>query len=74
MKNFVALALMAVWSAAIWGVIELVGFEMHSLWSSLGASVALLVGLIGNVWIYFLVMKETPWQWPRNKAEDQAPE
>lgn len=67
MKNLIALAAMAVWSAVIWGIMELAGFEMHHLWSSLGASIVLLVGLIGNVWVYFLIMKETPWQWPKNR-------
>ena len=68
MKNLIAIAAMIVWSVAIWGVMELIGFSMHNVWSSLGAGVMLLIGLVGNVWIYFLIMKEAPWQWPTNKG------
>ena len=68
MKTLTALAAMAVWSFIIWAVMELIGFSdmMHDPLWSLGAAVLLLVGLIGNVWIFFLIMKEEPWQWLRN--------
>jgi hypothetical protein len=36
------------------------------LWA-IGAGLALLVILLINVYIYFIVCKETPWQW---KKED----
>ena len=67
MKNLIVIAAMVAWSVAIWGVMKLIGFPMHNVWSSLGASVMLFIGLVGNVWIYFLIMKETPWQWPTDK-------
>lgn len=68
MKTLTALAAMAVWSFVIWAVMELIGFSdmMHDPLWSLGAAVLLLVGLVGNVWIFFLVMKEDPWQWLKN--------
>lgn len=68
MKLFICFALMAVWSALIAVVMHFIGFQNHLhdvLWS-LGAAVALLIGLVGNVWIFFLVMKEKPWQWHVN--------
>ena len=63
MKPLITFVAMVLWSVAIWAVIELIGFKMHDILSSLGAAVLLLVGLIGNVWIYFLIMKEDPWRW-----------
>ena len=65
MKLLITLALMVVWSVLIFYVINAASFTDHlhdPLWS-LGAAVLLLVGLVGNVWIFFLVMKESPWQW-----------
>lgn len=72
MKTLTALAAMAVWSFAIWAIIELVGFQdmtHNPLWS-LGAAVLLLIGLVGNVWIYFLIVKETPWQWLKDQDQE----
>ncbi len=66
--HLIAIAAMIAWSFAIWGVMELIGFSMHNVVSSLGASIMLFIGLVGNVWIYFLIMKETPWKWPANKS------
>ena len=72
MKNLVALSAMVIWSAAIWAIMELIGFEgmSHDLLWGLGAAVILLIGLIGNIWIFFLIMKESPWKWLKN--EDQG--
>lgn len=72
MKTLTALAAMAVWSFAVWAAIELIGFQdmMHDPLWSLGAAALLLIGLVGNVWIYFLIMKETPWQWGRDPDQE----
>ena len=66
MKTLTALAAMVVWSFAVWAVIEFVGFSdmLHDPLWSLGTVVLLLIGLIGNVWIYFLmIVSEAPWKW-----------
>lgn len=65
MKLLISLLMMVGWSALVAIVMGQIGFQNHlhdPLWS-LGAAVALLIGLIGNVWIFFVVMKEKPWQW-----------
>ena len=56
---------MAVWSVAIYTIMSFIGFQdhLHDIVWSLFAAVALLIGLIGNVWIFFLIVRETPWQW-----------
>ena len=71
MKTLTALAAMAAWSFAIWAIMEFIGFSdmMHDVLWSLGAAVLLLLGLVGNVWIFFLVMKETSWQWLKNQDQ-----
>ena len=70
MKHLTALTAMVIWSVGIWGITELIGFKtmMHDPLWSLGAAVVLLIGLVGNVWIYFLIMKEQPWQWLKDKS------
>ncbi|MBC6414380.1 MAG: hypothetical protein GDA45_05815 [Chromatiales bacterium] len=71
MKLFIALALMVVWSVFIFYVMNWIPFTDHlhdPLWS-LGAAVGLLIGLVGNVWIFFLVMKEDPWLWHTDPKE-----
>ena len=68
MKLFICLLIMVGWSALVAAAMYLIGFQNHLhdvLWS-LGAAIALLIGLVGNVWIFFLVMKEKPWQWHTN--------
>ncbi len=71
MKSLITLAAMAVWSFAVWAVMELIGFSNmpHDVLWSLGAAVILLIGLVGNVWIFFLIMKESPWQWLKNQDQ-----
>ena len=72
MKLLITLALMVVWSLFIGYIINMAGFTGHlhdPLWS-LGAAVLLLVGLVGNVWIFFLVMKERPWLWHTDIKEE----
>ncbi len=72
MKTLTALAAMAIWSFAIWAIMEFIGFQdmMHDVLWSLGAAVLLLIGLVGNIWIYFLVMKETPWRWLKDQSQE----
>ena len=65
MRSLIAVVVMVVWSALIALVMYWIGFSQHMhdpLWS-VGAAVALLIGLIGNVWIFFLIVKEEPWAW-----------
>lgn len=71
MKLLVTLVLMVVWSVFIYHVMEMVAFSDHlhnPLWS-LGAAVLLLIGLVGNVWIFFLMMGERPWLWHTDLKE-----
>ena len=68
MKSFIALIVMVVWSVGIYLVMQQIGFSNHMhdwLWS-LGATVMLFIGIVGNVWIFFLIVKEAPWQWFHN--------
>ena len=65
MRILIAVTSMILWSVFIWAIMDFVGFSDHindPLWS-LGAAIMLLIGLVGNVWIFFLIAKETPWQW-----------
>ena len=61
---------MVIWSVAIWAIMEWVGFKnmAHDLWWSLGAAAMLLIGLIGNVWIFFLITKEETWKWVKDQS------
>lgn len=71
MKSFIATGAMVAWSAAIAAVMHLAGFAGHYhdwLWS-LGAAVVLLIGLVGNVWIFFAIVKEQPWEWFKGESE-----
>ena len=79
MKSFIAFLIMIVWSALIYTVMNLIGLDgqiwnrdIHdSVWSylglNLGAAIMLLIGLIGNVWIYFLVVGNQPWEWHKKQ-------
>jgi len=65
MRSLIAVLTMIAWSALVAWVMHVIGFSQHlhdPLWS-LGAAVSLLIGLIGNVWIFFLIVKEEPWAW-----------
>lgn len=65
MNTLFAVLAMILWSIGIALAMHFIGFAnyMHDVWWSLGGAVVLLIGLIGNVWIFFLIAKETPWQW-----------
>lgn len=76
MNTLIAVVAMILWSTGIAVAMHFIGFADHvpgsmsdmgsfwqNLWWNLGGAVALLIGLIGNVWIFFLIAKESPWQW-----------
>ena len=79
MKSFIAFLIMVVWSTLVYVAMHFLGFSdqarefsaYDSMWiylgQNLGAAVLLLIGLIANVWIYFLVVGEQPWQWGKEK-------
>jgi len=65
MRYLIDALTMIAWSALVALAMYVIGFSQHlhdPLWS-LGAAVSLLIGLIGNVWIFFLIVKEEPWAW-----------
>ena len=69
MKLILTMALMVAWSVGIAYVMGMAGFSSYPhnpLWS-FGAAVVLLIGLVGNVWIFFLIMKNRPWLWHVDK-------
>lgn len=71
MKSLIATGLMIIWSAFIYAIMHFANFSEHMhdwLWS-LGAAVVLLVGLIGNVWIFIGVVQEDPWRWFKPGSE-----
>lgn len=79
MKSFIAFLVMIVWSAAIFVLMELLGFgdpvrelaadesSIMSWGQKLIGAIILLIGFIGNVWIYLTIVGEQPWQWGRKK-------
>ena len=65
-----ALAVMAVWTAIMITLFNVVGFDdnyTNPLWA-LGAALVLVVTLVGNVWIFIHISKDEPWEW--NKDAD----
>ena len=80
MRSFVAFLIMVVWSAFIYNLMNFIGLdgqiwnrEVHdSVWGYLGlnfgAAIMLLIGLVGNVWIYFLVVGNQPWEWLKKRS------
>ena len=67
-----ALAVMAIWTAAMITLFNLAGFGenyTNPLWA-LGAAVILVITLIGNVWIFIHVAKEEPWEWTKNSNNE----
>ena len=63
-----ALALMALWTAAMISLFNFVGFGdnySQPLWA-IGAAIVLVVTLIGNVWIFIHIAKEEPWEWTKD--------
>lgn len=72
MKSFIALIVMIAWSAAIVMFMNAVGItDRHADWLwSLAGAVTLLVGLVGNVWIFLLIAKEEPWAWLKGGKDE----
>jgi len=63
-----AVVMIAFTSICFWGM-NVFGFQNnpHDILWTLGAALALLVILVVNVYIYFIICKESPWVW---KKED----
>jgi len=63
-----AVVMIAFTSICFWGM-NAFGFQNnpHDVLWTLGAALALLIILIVNVYIYFVICKESPWVW---KKED----
>lgn len=69
MREYIAAVVMiAFTSICFWGM-NAFGFQNnpHDVLWTLGAALALLIILIVNVYIYFVICKESPWVW---KKED----
>ena len=70
MRTIQALIVMAIWTVAIFAIINFVGFDDHTrepLWA-LGGAALFIIMLIGNFWIFFAVAKEEPWEWDKSKG------
>ena len=69
MREYLAAVIMIAFTSASFWVMNVFGFQNnpHDVLWAIGAGLALLVILLINVYIYFIVCKETPWQW---KKED----
>ncbi len=69
MREYIAAVVMIVFtSICFWGM-NVFGFQNnpHDILWTLGAALALLIILLVNVYIYFVICKESPWVW---KKED----
>jgi len=67
-----ALAVMAIWTAVMITLFNVVGFDDHytnPLWA-LGAALVLVVTLVGNVWIFIHISKDEPWEWNKDTDND----
>ncbi len=72
MRTLQALGVMALWTIAIFAIINFVGFNEHyrePLWA-LGAAVLFVIMLVGNFWIFFASAKEEPWEWYKGNGGD----
>jgi Mg2+ and Co2+ transporter CorA len=68
-REYIAAVVMIVFtSICFWGM-NVFGFQNnpHDILWTLGAALALLIILLVNVYIYFVICKESPWVW---KKED----
>lgn len=60
MRYLLAIIVAVAWSAMIALAINMGGFMDHlhdPIWS-IGAAVILLIGVVGNVWLFFLIVKQ----------------
>lgn len=72
MRTNQALGVMALWTIAIFSIINFVGFDDHNrelLWV-LGGAALLVIMLIGNAWILFTIAGDEPWSWDKYKGND----
>jgi len=66
-REYIAAVVMIVFtSICFWGM-NAFGFQNnpHDVLWTLGAALALLIILIVNVYIYFVICKESPWVWKK---------
>ena len=73
MRSYIAILAMLVWSAGIAVVMHFLDFtsHMHQVLWSLGAAIILLIGLVGNVWIFLAIVKEQPWEWFKGESKQK---
>tara|TARA_B100001057_G_scaffold482243_1_gene557293 strand:- start:232 stop:459 length:228 start_codon:yes stop_codon:yes gene_type:complete len=72
-REYIAAAIMIVFtSLSFWGM-NMFGFQNnpHDVLWAIGAGLAVLIILLINVYIYFVVCKETPWTWKNEESSNQ---
>ncbi len=65
MREYIAAIVMIAWTAIAIYLMNMFGFQNHAhdvLWS-IGAAIAIIIVILVNVYIYFVICKETPWTW-----------
>ena len=73
MREYIAAVVMIVFTAlSFWGM-NMFGFQNnpHDVLWAIGAGFAVLIILLINVYIYFVVCKETPWTWKNEESSNQ---
>ena len=73
MREYIPAAIMIViTSLSFWGM-NMFGFQNnpHDVLWAIGAGLAVLIILLINVYIYFVVCKETPWTWKNEESSNQ---
>ena len=73
MREYIAAIVMIVFtSLCFWGM-NMFGFQNnpHDILWSIGAGLALLIILLINVYIYFVICKETPCTWKNEEPSNQ---
>lgn len=66
-----ALGAMLIWTVAMVGLINFIGFPKHHdnlIWA-IGGAIMLVITLVGNVWLFIGLAKEEPWAWTKDSAE-----
>ena len=77
MRILFALLAMMSWSLAVYFLMDFIGFpdayqptrDLGTVLWGLLAAVILLVGVVGNVWIFLAIVKEHFWMWGENKDD-----
>ena len=73
MREYIAAVVMIVFTAlSFWGM-NMFGFQNnpHDVLWAIGAGLALLIIMLINVYIYFVICKETPWAWKNEESSNQ---